>query len=284
MDKRLPPWLKRGIIDTEKTRYVRKILREKQLNTVCDSARCPNKNECYSNKTATFMILGNVCTRNCRFCSVNKGTPEPLRLDEPQKVAEAVHELGLEYIVITSVTRDDLPDGGASHFAETIRAVKNINSSIKVEVLTPDFQGKTTAIDTVINAMPDVINHNIETVKRLYPKARPMADYKRSLEFLKYVKTTAPHIFTKTGMMVGLGETREELIGAFKNLKAIECDIVTIGQYIQPTRQNLEVERYLEPDEYVELERIAREIGIKSPVFGALVRSSYKAKECLSRK
>lgn len=280
MNRRLPDWLKRGIIDTDQTRFVRKILKDKHLNTVCDSARCPNKNECYSNKTATFMIMGNVCTRNCRFCSVEKGYPEELNIHEPQNITLAVQEMGLEYVVITSVTRDDLPFGGAQHFADTITAIKSLDKNILIEVLTPDFEGNTEAIDIVINANPDVINHNIETIERLYPKVRPMANYKRSLDFLEYVKKQAPHIKTKTGIMVGLGEAKEEIISTLKDLKQIDCNIVTIGQYIQPTKKHLSVERYLEPQEYVELRAAALEIGIEKPIFAPLVRSSYKAKEC----
>ncbi|MFA6990389.1 MAG: lipoyl synthase [Candidatus Gastranaerophilaceae bacterium] len=276
--KRLPAWLKRGIIDTDKTRFVRKILKEKCLNTVCDSARCPNKNECYSSNTATFLILGDTCTRNCRFCSVKGGKPQPLNPDEPQNVAIASKEMGLKYVVITSVTRDDLPDGGAEHFAKTIKAIKILDQDIKIEVLTPDFQGKTELIDIIIQAEPDVINHNVETVKRLYSSIRPQADYFRSLAFLKYVKENS-EIQTKTGIMVGLGEKKEEIIQTLKDIKAVDCDIVTIGQYIQPTLNHVNVERYLEPDEYKELEEIARQIGIKKPVFGPLVRSSYKARD-----
>jgi len=279
MRSKLPDWLKRGIVDTDKTRLVRKILKEKKLNTVCDSARCPNKGECYSCNTATFMILGNTCTRNCRFCAVNKGKPECLNMEEPANIAQAVKELGLDYVVITSVTRDDLPDGGAGHFAKTITEIRKLTPVAKIEVLTPDFQGNTDSINIVLQAKPDVFNHNIETVERLYPEIRPMANYKRSIEFLEYIKKVAPEVKTKTGLMVGLGETREELINVFEDLKEISCDIVTIGQYIQPTLKSAEVKKYYKPEEYKDLERIALDIGIKQPVFGPLVRSSYHAKE-----
>ena len=275
--KKLPEWLKRGIIDTEKTRFVRKILRENNLNTVCESARCPNKGECYSKNTATFMILGDVCTRNCQFCSINSGFPENINQSEPELVANAVKQLKLDYVVITSVTRDDIEDGGASIFAETISKIKAIDKNIKVEVLTPDFQGKISSIDRVIKAQPDVFNHNIETVKRLYAQVRPEADYKRSLNFLKYIKQKEPDILTKSGIMAGLGEDYDEIIKTLQDLKDINCDIVTIGQYIQPTRNHIEVERYLNPEEYDNLKQIALDIGIKYVVCAPLVRSSYKA-------
>jgi len=277
--QRLPEWLKRGIVDTDKTRLVRDVLREKNLNTVCDSARCPNKNECYCNKTATFMILGNTCTRNCRFCAINTGIGEKLNAEEPKNVAIASKELCLEYVVITSVTRDDLKDGGAKHFSDTIKEIRNIDKNIKVEVLTPDFKGQKELIDIVIEANPDVFNHNVETVERLYKEVRPQANYERSLEFLRYIKSQNPEIKTKTGLMVGLGETFDELEQTFKDLSSINCDIVTIGQYIQPTKNNIAVKRYLKPEEYKELEVLAQHSGIKYTFFGPLVRSSYKARE-----
>lgn len=283
MRKRLPDWLKRGIIDTEKTRKVRSILRENHLNTVCDAARCPNKNECYSKKTATFMILGNTCSRNCRFCSVQSGNTEPVNLNEPAAIADAVIQLGLDYVVITSVTRDDLEDGGANHFAETIKRIKKANSSIKVEVLTPDFKGNQELIDIVINAKPDVFNHNIETIERLYSAVRPQASYKRSLEFIKYIKTNAPEVYTKSGIMVGLGEDFDEIIDTIKDLNSYGCDIVTIGQYIQPTSAHYEVNRYLTPDEFEKIESAAKNIGVKYVFSGPLVRSSYKAKDIFSK-
>ncbi len=278
---RLPDYLKRGIIDTEKTKTVRHILKENCLNTVCEAARCPNKSECYAKNTATFLIMGNNCTRNCRFCNISCDRPEPLSELEPKKVADAVKKLDLSYVVITSVTRDDLSDGGANHFANVIKEIRLISSNIKIEVLTPDFQGKTGCIDTVIKASPDVFNHNIETVPSLYKKARPQANYKRSLDFLEYIKENS-NIITKTGLMVGLGETKEELIQTFEDLAKIKCDVVTIGQYIAPTKQHLEVARYYEPKEYEELAKIAQKIGIKHTFFSPLTRSSYKAYEVFS--
>lgn len=279
---RLPQYLKRGIIDTEKTKTVRHILKSHCLNTVCEAARCPNKSECYAKNTATFLIMGNNCTRNCRFCNISCARPEPLNENEPKKVADAVQKLGLNYVVITSVTRDDLPDGGAQHFANVINEVRELSPNAKIEVLTPDFQGKKESIDTVINASPDVFNHNIETVPSLYKKARPQANYERSLDFLKYIKQTS-NILTKTGLMVGLGETKEELIQTFEDLVNIKCDIVTIGQYIAPTKEHLEVAKYYEPSEYDELASIANKMGIKHTFFSPLTRSSYKAYEVFNK-
>ncbi len=279
MNRRLPHWLKKDIINTEKTRLVRKILRNSGLNTVCDNARCPNKGECYANNTATFMILGKNCTRNCGFCSVNSLPPEPVNPEEPQLIAQAVQELGLDYAVITSVTRDDLKDGGAGHFADTIRAIKHLNPDMKIEVLTPDFQGDKNAVDIVLEAEPDVFNHNMETVKRLYSKVRPRANYERSLEFLRYIKTQNPEIFTKSGFMAGLGETFEEIQELLIDLNNAGCDIVTAGQYIQPSKANLEVKNYLTPQEFQSIEDKAKKIGIKYPIVSPLVRSSYKARE-----
>lgn len=274
--QRLPEYLKKGIIDTEKTKTVRHVLKDNCLNTVCESARCPNKSECYAKNTATFLIMGKNCTRNCRFCNISCALPEPLNPEEPQKIADAVLKLSLKYVVITSVTRDDLPDGGAEHFASVIKQIKKADSKVRTEVLTPDFKGNKNSIDTVIQAKPDVFNHNIETVPSLYRKARPQAEYSRSLEFLQYIKETS-NILTKTGLMVGLGETKEELINTFEDLAGIKCDIVTIGQYIQPSKQHLEVVRYYKPCEYEELTLIARKIGIKHTFFSPLTRSSYNA-------
>lgn len=274
--QRLPKFLKKGIIDTETTKTVRHILKENCLNTVCESARCPNKSECYAKNTATFLIMGTNCTRNCRFCNISCAKPNDLNPEEPFKIADAVKKLGLKYVVITSVTRDDLPDGGASHFANVINEVRKVNPEVRIEVLTPDFKGIETSIDIVIDAKPDVFNHNVETVPSLYKKARPQADYERSVNFLKYVKQNS-NIITKTGLMVGLGETKEELISVFKDLVSVNCDIVTIGQYIAPSKEHIEVVKYYAPHEYEELSLIAKEIGIKHTFFSPLTRSSYKA-------
>ena len=281
MRQKLPEWVKRGIVDTEKTRLVRNILRDGKLNTVCDSARCPNKGECYSKNTATFLILGNTCTRSCRFCSVNSGIPETVNPLEPEAIAKAVKKLQLDYVVITSVTRDDLKDGGSSHFAKTIRSIKNVDNNIKVEILTPDFLNEISSIENAINAKPDVFNHNIETVKRLYPIVRPQANYKGSLDFISCIKSKNPDIITKSGIMVGLGEEPHEITETLIDLKNHNCDIVTIGQYIQPTRNHLEVKKYYTPEEFELLKLAALEIGIKYPISAPLVRSSYKAKEAI---
>lgn len=280
--KRLPDYLKRGIVDTDKTKLVRSILKHKCLNTVCEAARCPNKAECYAKNTATFLILGNICTRNCRFCNIAGGTPEPVDKQEPLKVAQAIKELGLKYAVITSVTRDDLPLQGADMFAEVITQTKKLVSDIKIEVLTPDFEGIDDLIDIVTDAKPDVFNHNIETVKRLYPKARPLARYERSLTFLKHIKDRDANMITKSGLMVGLGETFEELEQTFIDLKTVECDIVTVGQYMQPSKKHLDVERYYTEDDFKKIESIAKDVGIKQIVASGLVRSSYRAFETYS--
>lgn len=280
---RLPEYLKRGIVDTEKTKLVRSILRQNCLNTVCEAARCPNKAECYSKNTATFLIMGTVCTRNCRFCNIGGGTPDPLRADEPLKIAKSIKKLGLKYAVITSVTRDDLFDGGAGHFAKTIFEIRKLVPDVKIEVLTPDFEGKKEEIDVVIEAAPDVFNHNIETVARLYKKARPMAIYERSLEFLRYVKTQNSQIITKSGIMVGLGESFDEVEETFHDLKAVGCDIVTVGQYMQPSKKNLEVEKYYSNEDFEEIKKLAQNAGIKEVVASGLVRSSYNAFETYER-
>ena len=277
--RRLPSWLKRGIIDVESSKTVRDILAQNGLNTVCNEARCPNKAECYAKKTATFMILGKNCTRNCRFCAVSHNGVDVVDPLEPQKIADAVQALGLRYAVVTSVTRDDLPDGGAGHFRDTILAIKNANSNVRVEVLTPDFQGDINALKMVLTTPLDVFNHNLETTSRLHKTIRPMANYERSLTVLKNAKEINPDVKTKTGLMVGLGETIEELEEIFVDLNDIGCDIVTIGQYIQPTKKNVEVVRYYEPKEFEELERLAKSKGIKYTFFAPLARSSYRAQE-----
>lgn len=279
MRQRLPEYLKRGIVDTDATRKVRQLLKESGLTTVCDAARCPNRNECYSCNSATFMILGDRCTRNCRFCSVTTDKPLPPNSQEPELVANAIKELGLKYAVITMVTRDDLSDGGAEHISKTIREIKKINPQIKTEVLISDLKGDKEALKTVLNAAPDVLNHNVETVKSLYKTVRPQADYIRSLGVLKFSKEYAPHIITKTGIMLGLGETEPEILELFDDLVSVKCDILTAGQYIQPTKQHIEVNRYLAPDEFESLQKKALASGLKQAVFAPLARSSYKASE-----
>lgn len=273
---RLPEYLKRPIIDTETTKTVRRILKTKCLNTVCEGARCPNKSECYSHNTATFLIMGQVCTRNCRYCNISPARPEPLDRQEPEHIAEAVKELGLKYAVITSVTRDDLPDGGAEHFKNCIDEIRKI-SDAKIEILTPDFKENRASLDTIISAKPDVFNHNIETVRRIFKTARPQGDYNCSLRVLKYIKENSS-IVTKSGLMVGLGETGEDIEETLLDLKNAGVDIITIGQYIQPSKAHLEVAKYYTPEEFEDLKKLARKTGFKNYQIAPLVRSSYHAK------
>lgn len=280
MQRRLPEYLKRPIIDTDKTRTVRKILKTKCLNTVCENARCPNKNECYTKNTATFLIMGNNCTRNCRYCNISCAKPKPLDLNEPKHVAEAVKDLGLKYSVITSVTRDDLPDGGAKHFADCIYEIRKISPEVKIEILTPDFKGDKSSLDIIVQAEPDVFNHNIETVRAIFKTARPQGNYDCSLEVLNYIKKTS-NILTKSGLMIGLGETFEQIEETLVDLKNVGCDIVTIGQYIQPSKEHLTVSKYYTPEEYEQLKALAEKIGIKHHQIGPLVRSSYRAAELI---
>lgn len=282
--KRLPEYLKRPIIDTEKTKKVRHILRDKHLNTVCEGARCPNKNECYQHNTATFLIMGNNCTRNCKYCNITTAKPEPLDLEEPKHIAEAIKELELDYAVITSVTRDDLSDGGAEHFANCMYEIKKLSPNIKIEILTPDFRSKKSrtefnkdSLDTIIKAKPDVFNHNIETARAVFEKARPLGNYDLSLSVLKYIKENSD-IPTKSGLMVGLGETMEQIAETFEDLKNIGCDILTVGQYIQPSKQHLEIDKYYSLKEFEEIKDLAKKIGFKKYQIGPLVRSSYHAK------
>lgn len=276
MKERLPEYLKRPIIDTDKTRLVRKILKTNCLNTVCEGARCPNKNECYTNHTATFLIMGNVCTRNCRYCNISCERPQPLDVEEPMHIAKAVKELGLKYAVITSVTRDDLPDGGANHFAQCIYEIRKLSPETKIEILTPDFKNDKSALDIIIKAHPDVFNHNIETVKAIFKTARPQGNYDNSLSVLKYIKENSD-IKTKSGLMIGLGETYEQIEETLVDLHNVKCDILTIGQYIQPSKEHLAVAKYYKLEEYEKLKELAASIGIKYSQIGPLVRSSYNA-------
>lgn len=254
-------------------------MEELGLETVCDNAKCPNRMECYANKTATFMILGNVCTRPCGFCAVSRGKPEPLEADEPQRVAEASHRLGLEHVVITSVTRDDLPDGGAEHFYQTIMAVRE-RTGATIEVLTPDFVQQKHGLDRVAEAHPEVFNHNMETVPRLYRKVRgPKSNYNWTLELLERVKRKSPNIKTKSGLMLGLGETRAEILQCLSDLRAYDCDFLTLGQYLQPGLKYLPVTRYVPPAEFAELGKIAEKMGFHQVASGPFVRSSYHARD-----
>jgi lipoic acid synthetase len=276
--RRLPDWLKRPMPQGNENFYTHNLLRELRLETVCENARCPNRPECYARRTATFMILGNICTRPCGFCSVPRGTPEALEADEPQRVAEAAHRLGLRHVVITSVTRDDLPDGGADHFARCVIAVRE-RTGAAVEVLTPDFLGDARAIDRVLESQPEVYNHNVETVPRFYKKVRGRADYRRSLDLLEYVKRRAPQMMTKTGLMLGLGESRDELLETLADIRSVHCDALTLGQYLTPTLKHVSVARYLPPAEFDELAMLARSLGFSKVASGPYVRSSYHADE-----
>lgn len=278
-----PAWLKKHLPRGGDYARVTRLLSGAKLHTVCQEANCPNMFECFSKDTATFMILGDQCTRHCRFCNITAQLPLPVDPDEPARVAKAALDLGLHYVVVTSVTRDDLPDGGAAHFATVIHAIKQMGEdtgqTIRVEVLIPDFQGDTQALEAVINAGPDVINHNIETVADLYVQARPEALYHRSLALLKNVKHLNPHMPTKSGIMVGLGETRPQLDQTLQDLLDHGCDMLTIGQYLQPTRNHLPVQKYYPPEEFDELADMARHMGFKKVASGPFVRSSYKAEE-----
>jgi lipoic acid synthetase len=276
--RRLPSWLKRRLPRGNGNFYTEQLLRELRLETVCENARCPNRPECYARRTATFMILGNVCTRPCGFCSVPRGTPEVLEDDEPERVAEAAARLGLRHVVITSVTRDDLPDGGADHFARCVVAVRQRTGAV-VEVLTPDFLGDRAAIDRVLEAAPEVYNHNMETVPRLYKKVRGRAAYQRSLNLIAHVKEHSPGTVTKSGLMLGLGETTEELFDVFADLRAAHCDTLTLGQYLAPTLKHIPVARYVAVEEFDALAAQARRLGFKQVVAGPFVRSSYHADE-----
>ena len=279
MEKK-PEWLKVSY-NKEAVEEVSGLMAKLKLNTVCKEANCPNLGECYKKRTATFMIMGSTCTRNCRFCNVTSGVVESVDPKEPQHLAEAVKELDLKHVVITSVTRDDLEDGGAGHFADTIRAVRVLNPGVSIEVLIPDLQGVERHLDIVIAANPDVINHNVETVRELYSEVRPEADYDRSMAVLEYVKKQAPHVKTKTGMMVGLGETDEQVYQVMDDSLKVGCDIFTIGQYLQPSPQHIEVKAYVTPEKFAEYKKIGEAKGFHYIASSPLVRSSYRAEEAM---
>jgi lipoic acid synthetase len=274
---RKPPWLKKKIPPFQDLQKIKSILTETELHTVCEEARCPNLGECFSQGTATILILGRICTRDCGFCAVEHGGPVPPDEAEPHHVAQAIKKMGLQYVVITSVTRDDLPDGGASQFAKTIQAIREMDRETKVEVLVPDFKGDWNSLNRVLQEGPDVLNHNMETVRRLYAEVRPQADYERSLNLLKRSKETYPRIRSKSGFMLGLGESREEVLDLFQDLRAAKCDFLTIGQYLQPRANRLPVVRYIEPEEFEAYRKIGKEIGFKMVSSGPFVRSSFHA-------
>lgn len=277
--RRLPAWLRRPIARPGAAREVQAILGELRLNTVCQSAKCPNRGECFSAGTATFMIMGDSCTRNCRFCAVEQRVPRPLDLDEPQRVAEAVVRMRLKHVVATAVTRDDLPDGGASHFAAVIHAVREAAPSVKVEVLTSDFAGDLAAVDVVIDARPDVFNHNLETAPRLYDEVRNGADYGRSLAVLNRVSESGSGIPSKSGLMLGLGETVEEIEQVMRDLRDVGVEILTLGQYLRPSPDHLPVVEFLEPSIFGNLARTAYKLGFTAVASAPFVRSSYHASE-----
>jgi lipoyl synthase len=272
-----PPWLKKRLPPFQDLLQVKSILSEGSLHTVCEEARCPNLGECFAKGTTTILILGKICTRDCGFCAVEHGHPGRLEEEEPAQVALAVKKMGLRYVVLTSVTRDDLPDGGAAVYARTIRAIRDADRTIKIEVLIPDFKGDLPALKTVLNENPDVLNHNVETVPRLYARVRPQAEFQRSVELLKRAKQEAPGIFTKSGFMLGLGEDRKEVLDLLQDLRSVGCDFITIGQYLQPRQDRLPVVRYVPPEEFEEYKKIGEEMGFRGVASGPFVRSSFHA-------
>ena len=274
---RRPEWLKVRLTQSPHYREVKGLLRGLGLHTVCEEALCPNIGECFGHRTATFLILGRVCTRNCRFCAVEPGRPAAPDPEEAERVAQAVRHLGLRHVVITSVTRDDLPDGGAEVFANTISRIREVAPACSVEVLIPDFGGSAAALETVIRARPDILNHNVETVSRLYGQVRPQADYARSLDLLRRAKGMDRGMVTKSGIMVGLGEGKEEVLRIMADLRAVDCDILTIGQYLRPSAAHLPIQRYYTPEEFAEFARAGLEMGFRHVESAPLVRSSYHA-------
>ncbi|MDG1081806.1 MAG: lipoyl synthase [Porticoccaceae bacterium] len=276
--QRKPEWMRIRLSSSPKVQTIKNILRKHKMATVCEEAACPNLHECFSNGTATFMIMGEICTRRCPFCDVGHGKPNPLDTEEPKNLALAIHEMALNYVVITSVDRDDLRDGGAQHFADCIREAKLLSPDLQVEVLVPDFRGRMApALEILTATPPDVFNHNMETVPRLYREARPGANYEWSLKLLKDYKALNPHVPTKSGLMVGLGETKEELLRTLDDLRAHDVDMLTVGQYLQPSANHLPVDRFVHPDEFAEYTAYAESIGFKQAACGPLVRSSYHA-------
>jgi lipoic acid synthetase len=275
----IPEWIRVRVTEGENFKDLKQMVRSGRLHTVCEEARCPNIFDCWNRRTATFMILGDVCTRACRFCAVTSGRPTELDLGEPLRVADSVAELGLKHAVITSVDRDDLKDGGAGIFAKTIRAIRRRSPGTTIEVLTPDFQGNLESVETVVEAGPDIFNHNTETVPRLYSRIRPKAVYANSLALLRHVKSLAPNMVTKSGLMVGLGETEDELVDVFRNMREHNIDVLTVGQYLRPSKQHAEVVRYYRPEEFARFKEQALAMGFGHVEAGPLVRSSYHADE-----
>lgn len=277
MPTKRPDWLRVRVPTGENYQELKTLMRSKALHTVCEEARCPNMGECWAHRTATFMILGSVCTRSCGFCAVATGRPQPLDWEEPRRVAEAVQQMGLRHVVITMVNRDELQDGGATIFAATIRWIRRLSPECGIEVLTSDFKGSRPALKVLMDARPSVFSHNVETVPRLYRRVRPQAVYERSLDVLQWAKEMYPDIPTKTGFMLGLGETRDEVLDLMRDIRARDVDIITIGQYLQPTPQHLPIERYVTPDEFRAYQREGMAMGFRTVFSGPLVRSSYHA-------
>jgi lipoyl synthase len=278
-DNRRPEWLKLSPFDAAGLASMRSLTRGLQLHTVCESARCPNRQQCFAQGTATFMILGNTCTRDCSFCAVETGQPQSPDPHEPKNIVTAVAELQLKYVVITSVSRDDLHDGGAAHFARTIEAIHDYDPTIMVEALIPDFRGSLSALEAVTDTPLAVLNHNVETVPRLYPEVRPQAEYRRSVELLRQASVLRPGLVTKSGLMLGLGETKQEVIDVMADLRQVGCDLLTVGQYLQPSLKHHELVRYVLPEEFAEYESIGKRMGFRYVASGPLVRSSFHAAE-----
>lgn len=276
-EPRLPPWLRKSAVDFSALHALKTELRARDLHTVCESARCPNIHECFARKAATFMLLGDICTRRCGFCAVPQGEPGTLDADEPQKVADMAARMGLRYVVLTSVNRDDLPDGGSAHFAATVAELRKALPNAQVEVLVPDFLGDLDAVSRVLDAAPDVFNHNMETVARLYRRVRPQAVYQRSLDVLLFAKKQRPRALTKSGLMVGLGESVDEVHRLLDDLRGAQVDVATIGQYLQPRRHRLPVEEFVAPEQFERYREYGESIGFRAVFSGPLVRSSYMA-------
>ncbi|MDA0988701.1 MAG: lipoyl synthase [Chloroflexi bacterium] len=277
--RRLPPWFKVPMPGGKNYIDVQNLLQQSELHTVCEEAHCPNIGECWENRSATFMVLGDICTRACRYCAVKTGRPLIVDMDEPQRLAHTVERLGLRYCIITSVDRDDLPDGGAFIFAHCIKQVRQRLPECRVEVLIPDFQGSRPALDTVMRAAPDVLNHNIETVERVFHSVRPRGDYRQSLELLAAAREISPRAVTKSGMMVGLGEEWDEIVQTMKDLRSVDCDLLTIGQYLRPSSKHVPLEKFYTPQEFEELRKEGERLGFRHVASGPLVRSSYHAEE-----
>ena len=277
--RKLPEWLKVKMPSGSKYENLKKLMGDQMLHTVCEEARCPNIGDCWERETATYMILGDTCTRACAYCAVKTGSPTGLDLEEPIRLAKTVQTLGLKYAVITSVNRDDLPDGGAFIFGQCIRQIKKLSPSCKVEVLTPDFEGNWDSLKTVLDSEPDTFNHNIETVRRIFPKVRAKGNYELSIELLHKAKEIQANLITKSGIMVGLGETKEEIIRTMKDLRAVDCNLLTIGQYLRPSTKHTPILKWYTPKEFKELEEIGLSLGFSHVASGPLVRSSYHADE-----